>query len=463
MEDATMKLSEFITQLTYAQISDKALEKTKRCFLDSLGCAFSCCTTEWGRIVNEFVQTQKGVQEASLWTTNFVGPAANVVLGNGTMIHSFDFDDLHMTKIHPSAVVIPASLAIGEKEHIDGKTLMNAIVAGYETMIHISRGLNPNASRLKGWHLTGTCGTFAAAAAVGSIWQLDTETMASALGMAGTQSAGLWAFTADGSFSKRFHPGRAAQSGIIGASLARRGYRGPTKILEAEDGGFLKATSYDFDLSKVIDGLGQKFDTEAMVIKPYPACGSLHSSIEAVLVLRRENEINVEEINEINVYNSEGVNVQCGFDYRPMGVLQAQLRMKYCVARALLDGMLTMAQFAEDKLSDPTAINLAGRVNFVLDDEINRIYPREFPSIVEIAMRNGKKHKVRINVLKGSVKDPMSWQEIQEKFKAPALRVIGEKKAGAIIELIEDLENIKDVTEIACLLKHDASNRTNQG
>jgi 2-methylcitrate dehydratase len=129
--------------------------------------------------------------------------------------------------------------------------------------------------------------------------------------------------------------------------------------------------------------------------------------------------------------------------------------MKYCVARALLDGMLTMAQFAEDKLSDPTAIDLAGRVSFVLDDEINEIYPRAFPSIVEIVMQNGKRHKVRIDVLKGSVENPMSWQEIQEKFKAPASSVVGEKKAGAIIELVEDLENIKDVTEIASLLKHD--------
>lgn len=453
MEDVTMKLAEFISQLTYDGISNRALIQIKRCVLDSFGCAFSGSLTEWGKIVNQFVQSQQGVQEASLWTTNFLGPAANVVVGNGTMIHSFDFDDYHMTKIHPGAVVIPAAFAIGEKEHSDGRTLMTAIVAGYETMTHISRGLNPRASRILGWHLTGTCGTFAAAAAAGSILQFDTGIMASALGMAGTQSAGLWAFTADGSFSKRFHPGRAAQSGIIGASLAGRGYHGPTKILEAEDGGFFKATSKDFDYSEVTDGLGKNFDTEDVVIKPYPACGSLHSSIDAVLAIREENKLDGGEVREINVYNSEVVNVQCGFDYRPMGVLQAQMSMKYCVARAVIDGILSLAQFTDDKLSDPVAVDLANRVHFVLDDEINKIYPREFPSVVEIVTKNGQKYKVKVDMPKGSVENPMSWQDIQDKFKRLALHVVAEKRADAIIELVENLESLRDVAEMTKLMK----------
>ena len=207
MENVTIRVAEFINQLTYNQISNEALKKIKSCLLDSLGCALFGSGTEWGKIVNEFVCSQEGVQEATLWITNFLGPASNVALGNGTMIHSFDFDDLHhMSKIHPGSVVIPAAIAIGEKEHIDGKTLLTAIVAGYETMIHVSKGVNPGASRLMGWHLTGTCGTFAATAAVGSIWRFDAKTMASALGMAGTQSAGLWAFTADCQRSFKIEP-----------------------------------------------------------------------------------------------------------------------------------------------------------------------------------------------------------------------------------------------------------------
>jgi 2-methylcitrate dehydratase PrpD len=403
----------------------------------------------WVKIVNAFVQNQKGTPEAGLWTTRFRGPAANVVLGNGTLIHSFDFDDYHMTKIHPGSVVIPAALAIAEKEHADGKALMAAIVAGYETMIHISRGLNPAASRVKGWHLTGTCGTFAAAAAVGNLFRFDTKTMASALGLAGTQSSGLWAFTADGSDSKRLHPGRAAQSGLIGAQLAQMGYQGPTQILEAEDGGFFRATSYDFDFSRVTEGLGEKFDTEEMVIKPYAACGSLHSSIDAALFLRNENQIRPEDILEIKVYNSEVVHLQCGFDYQPMGVLQAQMSLKYCVARALIDGSLSPAQFSKHKLSDPQAVELASRVHFVLDEEINSLYPREFPSIVEIIMKDGTRSMTRVDAPRGSVMHPMSWADVQDKFKSIGTPVTGKEQAEALVESIETLENVDDVSEIS--------------
>jgi 2-methylcitrate dehydratase PrpD len=453
MDGVTVKLAEFNSQLTYEQISANALKNVKKCLLDSLGCAFFGALTECGKIVNDFVQSQEGVHEATLWSTDFVGPAANVVLGNGTMIHSFDFDDYHMTKIHIGAVVIPAALAIGEKEHIDGKKLLTAIVSGYETMIHLSRAINPGASRLKGWHLTGTCGTFAASVAAGNIWQLDSNKMANAIGMAGTQSAGLWAFTADGSLSKRFHPGRSAQSGILAASLARRGYRGPTKILEAEDGGFFKATSYDYDFSKVTEGLGEKFDTEDVVIKPYPAAGSLHSSIEAALIIMKKNEIDIERIKKVNVYNSEIVNFQCGFDYSPMGPLQAQMSLKYCVARSILDGMVTIAQFREDKLSDPVAVNLSKRVKFVRHAEIDNIYPREFPSIVEIVTNDGRKYEARVDYPKGSKENPMTWEDVQDKFKIHASDMIGEEKVNTIIDIIMHLEDIKDISDLMNQMK----------
>ncbi len=199
--------------------------------------------------------------------------------------------------------------------------------------------------------------------------------------------------------------------------------------------------------------MGKKFDTEDTVIKPYPACGSLHSSIDAVLKIRKERNIDIDKIKEINVYNSDLVNVQCGFDYTPMGVLQAQMSMKYCVARAVLDGAMTIAQFSEEKLSDPIAINLANRVKFVLDDEINRLYPRAFPSIVEIVMEGGESYKTRINMPKGSVEVPLSRQEIQDKFKSLACHCIDNQRAGAIIAKVDKLEKVKDVATLTALMQ----------
>jgi 2-methylcitrate dehydratase PrpD len=452
MKKITIPLAEFNSQIQYENIPEEALTNLKKCVLDSLGCALFGSNTPWGQKVNAFVKSQGGVQEAALWATNFMGPAANVVLGNGTMIHAFDFDDYHMTKIHPGAVVVPAALAIGQKERVDGRTLLTAMVAGYETMIHISRAANPGSSRLKGWHLTGTCGTFAAAAAVGRIWELDTWSMANALGMAGTQSAGLWAFTADGSYSKRFHPGRSAQSGIMAAALARDGYRGPTMILEARDGGFFNATSYDYDPSNTLEGLGERFDTQEVVIKPYAACGSLHSSIDAVLSMRDSAGINWENIQRINVHNSEVVNIQCGFEYKPMGPLQAQMSIKYCLARALLDGTLTLAQFTDEKLSDPIAVELASKVHFLKHEEINRIYPQRFASIVEIVMVDGTKHQTRVDSPKGSVENPLSWDEVLDKFLFNASGVMPEDRSKIIMDRVKHLEDLTDASELTSLL-----------
>jgi 2-methylcitrate dehydratase PrpD len=119
----------------------------------------------------------------------------------------------------------------------------------------------------------------------------------------------------------------------------------------------------------------------------------------------------------------------------------------------VIDGMLSLAQFTEDKLSDLLAIDLASRVHFILDEEINKLYPHEFPSIVEIVMKDGQKYKVKVNVPKGSVENPMPWQEVQDKFKSLARDSIGEKKAAAIIELVADLENVRDVAEITKLMR----------
>jgi len=453
MKDLTKKLADFLSRLEFERIPKAALEKIKLCTLDSIGCALYGSKTPWSKMVNHFILSQGGCEEATLWTTGFTGPAANVACGIGTMIHSFDYDDYHANKVHPGAVVVPTAFAVGEKEHIDGRTLMVALVAGYETMLRISRGVNPASSRLRGWHLTGTCGTFAAAAASGRIWTLDPETMAGALGMAGTQSAGLWAFTADGAWSKRFHPGRSAQSGIIASSLCRAGYKGPTKILEADDGGFLKATSSDVHFSGVIEGLGEHFLTEETVIKPYPACASVHSSIDAALTLREEHPMSWEQIRQVKVHNSSLVDVQCGFDYRATGILEAQMSLKYCVARALLDGVFSLGQLEEDKLSDPDVMRLANRVTFVLDEEIDRLYPTKWPSRVEILMDDGRRYEKRVDAPMGTAERPMPLQAVEEKFRTLAGPVLGKRDADSLIDRVAHLEQVSDVSEISGLLK----------
>lgn len=449
----TMTLAEFNAKLKFEDIPPRCLEQIKAAFLDSLGCGLFGSTLEWSKKVNSLVKEMGGKEESTLWANHFRGPAANVALGLGTMIHSFDFDDYHNAKLHPGGVVLPAALTMAEREGSSGKDFLTAMVAGYETMIRVSLATGPASSRKQGWHLTGTCGTFGAAAAAGKLLHLDGQGMASALGMAGTQSAGLWAFTADGSESKRFHPGRAAQSGVIAALLAQRGYRGPTQILEAKDGGFCQATSDCFNLARLTAGLGKKFEAEDVVLKPYSCCGSLHSTIDATRALAQTHRIHPRDVERIRVHNSQVVNLQCGFEYEPLGPLQAQMSLQYCTAISLLEGRVLVDQFREERLSDPQVIDLAHRVEFVLDPEIDCIYPEKFASKVEVVLKDGRSLWLRVDYPKGSPENPMTPDEVEEKFKTLSRTVKDETDIASILELYQNLDRLMDLSPLVALLR----------
>jgi 2-methylcitrate dehydratase PrpD len=152
----TIALAEFLAKLKFEDIPSRCLEQIKVAFLDSLGCGLFGSTLEWSQKVNSLVQEMGGKEEATLWANDFRGPAANVALGLGTMIHSFDFDDYHNAKLHPGAAVLPAALTMAEREGSSGKDFLASMVAGYETMIRVSLATGPASSRRQGWHLTGT-------------------------------------------------------------------------------------------------------------------------------------------------------------------------------------------------------------------------------------------------------------------------------------------------------------------
>ncbi len=448
----TKELAEFIGKLGFDDIPPPVAHQVKLAFLDGLGCGLFGFSTPWGRIVAGLAQERSCRAEATVLGAGFKGDLEYTILANGTMIHSFDFDDYHNAKLHPASAVVPAALAVAESEKMSGKDLLTAVVAGYETMIRISLGTGPNASRLRGWHLTGTCGTFGAAAAVGRLKGLDAEKIQSALGLAGTQSSGLWAFNADGAMSKRFHPGKAGQSGLLAVLLAERGFVGPGQILEYHDGGFCRATSDDFHLDKITVGLGEDFEAGRVCIKPYACCGSIHSAIDAALSIRRKQPFSVEDIDSVNVYGSNVVKVQTGWDYQPTTVLQAQMSLKYSVAVALAEGNALVSQFTEDKIRDVDLVNLAGRVNFIVAPELDALYPRKFCNEVEIILKDGSRQRCRVDDPKGSPLNPMSEAEVIEKFTDLASVAGKGDQATAIIEQVMRLEQLPDVRTLTTLL-----------
>jgi 2-methylcitrate dehydratase PrpD len=451
----TRSLASFITNLQPESIPDSVERVLQKALVDAVGCGLFGLTTEWGKIIREFAAEQGGPKEATLWGGGGAKVSVmNAALVGGTAVHSFDFDDHSRAKIHPGAVVIPAVLALCERDHVSGRKLLTAIAAGYETMIRVSLAANPGAARMRGWHLTGTCGTFAAAAASSVILGFDTETTASALGLAGTQSSGLWAFNVDGAMSKRLHPGRAAQSGVMAALLAARGFQGPRFILEAEDGGFLKASSDQPRYSEITANLGVLWQTEFVCFKPYACCGSNHSSIDAALAVQREERLPVHDIDHIVVGVSKVVETQTGFVYRPSTVLNAQMSLRYDIAVALLDGQAYLEQFTEQRIRDFDVCELASKISIEVDPEMDKVYPELYAGKVTIVTKAGRVITKRVDYSEGMPENPMSREKIEKKFISLASTAVGEDDAEAVLQRLRTLYSTGDVVGLAkCLSK----------
>jgi 2-methylcitrate dehydratase PrpD len=414
----TRELAGWISRLRYADLPPRTREVVRIVLLDTLGCGVYGYATPWAKMLLEWAHAAAPVKgEATVWGETAPSlRASDAALVNGTAVHAFELDDYHQAKLHPGAVVIPAAVAVAEKTGASGEQLVTAIAAGYEVMIRTSLALNPSAARLRGWHLTGVCGPFGAAAACASLMGLDEERTAWALGLAGTQGSGLWAFNADGTMSKRFHAGRAAQSGVMAAELAALGFTGPTQIYEFHDGGVLKAFSDASDPAPLTRDLGKVFHLDTTSIKPYSCCGSTHSYVDAALELRRRLGTPWKADRPVKLGMAKVVDVQCGFDYVPSSALNAQMSLRYVVAAALTEGQALPPQFSDAKITDPALTALAGRLECGHDPALDKLYPARFAAWIAA---EDKGQWVRVDVLDplGSSVNPVDAKGVVEKFR----------------------------------------------
>ena len=413
----TRDLAAWVSALKYDDLPQRTREVARIALLDTLGAGLYGFNTPWTQKLLSWVQRGGQGNEARTWNAGTATlRSTDAALVNGVAVHAFELDDYHNAKLHCGAAVIPAALAVAERLDSNGRDLLTAIVAGYEVMIRSSLALNPSAARLRGWHLTGVVGPFGAAAACAVLLKLNAEETAWALGLAGTQGAGLWAFNADGSMSKRLHPGKAAHSGVLAAELAQLGFSGPTSIYEFEDGGVLKAFSDHADKALLTRDLGRVYHIDNNSTKPYCCCGSTHAYIDAALALRKKLGAPWDTSRKVRVGTCKVVDVQCGFDYVPGSVLNAQMSLRYAVAVALLEGAALPAQFTDDKLCDPLIIAVAAAIELVADPELDKLYPKDFAGWVAVE-HHGRQERIDILNPTGSIHAPINAAGITEKFR----------------------------------------------
>lgn len=444
----TQRLAGFAANLTYSDIPPSVIDHIKLCLMDTLGCGIFGSTLPWGRILAKFVRRLGGKKESTLLGMRSKVSAPNAALANGTMIHGFELDDLHRLSIlHPGSVTLPAALAVGESQKCNGKDFLTALVVGYEVGTRV--GMCLGASHLhRGYHPTGTHGTFAAAVAAGKIIGLDEEKMVHAMGIAGTQAAGLMAAQYS-AMVKRMHAGRASQSGIYGALLAKMGLTGIVDILEADYGGYFKVMGEASDPDQLTRKLGEDYEVLNVGFKKYSCCGSNFTSLEALLQIMKEHDLQAREIKKIKICTTNVTKLHVGWDYKPEGVTAAQMNLSYCLAAVALEGEVFVDQFAEEKINDPNVLEFVKKIEVIPDAELDRLGQDYRHAIIcQVETNDGRLFEKRVGFSIGGPDQPISRQEVENKFRRLVTKVLPENKAENLLQTVQHLEGIPSLTEL---------------
>jgi 2-methylcitrate dehydratase PrpD len=439
-------LANYAFNLEYKNIPQEIVHATKMHTLDTLGVALAGSTTKWAKIVAKYVKSQELPGKSTVlnyWNKTRSSLAA---FANGTFSHSLDYDDDPGIR-HIGAVIVPASIAIAEEMEANGQELLTAINIGYDIVTRIEEAFDGETMFQRGFHPTAVCGVFGAAAAASKILRLDKDKITNALGIAGSFASGLMEFLSDGSMTKRIHPGWAAQNGITAAYLALNDFIGPKTIFEGKHG--LKGFSREIDETKLLVSLGERFDVARSSLKKYPSCLYNASAIDGILELYYSKGLRSEDVKSIDI-KVRSVAMRLVGDpikrkYEPQTMLDAQMSMPYSVAVALIDGKAYLKQFSEERYKNPDVQQIAKTVKVSIDPELDKLPSSDLSTILQLTLKNGSTIKKRVDIFKGDFRNPLTQEEVEEKFNRCASRVLSSelvKELANKILKIEKSENI---------------------
>lgn len=362
------ELAAWAQGLRVSDVPADVAEAAKRHLLDGLGTAIAAARANAGRPAVDVAAGLGGPAEATVLGRGVRVSAPAAALATGTLVHALDFDDTHAGGlVHATAVVLPALVAVGEQVAAGPDELLVAAVAGYETVCRIA-GAAPHAFHGRGLHATMACGTFAAALVAARLMDLDDATTVNALGIAGSQSGGLLEFLATGSSTKQLHPGLASHAGILAARLAAAGADGPATVLEGDRGLYATLADGHADPALVTAGLGTRWETTRITVKPYPACQLMHAALDAGRELLAESgTLAPDAIAEIAVeIHPDSAGIVCEADkVVPRTAYDAKFSLPWTLSALLVDGVVSLDTYEPSSLARPQVAALAERVRVV--------------------------------------------------------------------------------------------------
>lgn len=452
----TRGIAQFVSGLTYEAIPDEVRTRIKLLVLDSLGCALYGANLPWTRIQQDVLGEIDATRAVSVWGTGLKLSAPHAALINGTQVQGFELDDVHRVGVlHVGAVTLPALIAAVEAgAALSGKEFMAACVAGYEIGPRV--GICMGQEHIgQGWHSGATLGVFSAAAGAARAMKLDVDQTVHALGIAGTQAAGLMA-AQYGAMVKRMHAGRSSQSGYYGALLASRGFTGILDVLEAPYGGFCTTFSRSqdrFNMEELSAELGTRFETMKIALKFYSCVGSNHTTLDSIRAIGRRRPFHKDEVKKIVVHGSQVTVDHVGWPYSPQGLTSAQLNLPFCVATLLLEGDVFVDQFEPDCVHDEARIALSRKVECIEDPQITALGSRFRHKVrVEVHLDDGSVHEETLEAPRGSEKSFASQQDIVEKFMKLAVKALPETQARALADAVLGMDDLEDAGQIIGLL-----------
>ena len=453
LADATRDLARFGAALRYDDIPADVIARIKLSLLDSLGCCLYGATLPWTRKVAELADAEGAQPVATLIGLGRKTSPALAALVNGTSGHAFELDDIHKESIvHAGSIATPVALGLAEaRGKVSGRDLLTAIVAGYEIGHRVGNAATMSLF-FRGFHPQGTSGAFVAAATAARMLDLDAMQFQHALGIVGSQAGGLMA-AQEGAMVKRFHSGRAAQSGVYAAQLASRGFTGILDALEAPYGGYLSTYSDQPNPSRLTAGLGTIWETLNVGYKPHASVTSIHSALDALSELMKEHGLKAADIAKVETGLSPMTHVHCAWEYQAQGVTAAQMNLYYGMAVIALDGAAFTEQFREARLADPQVLDFIARITAHVDPEIENLgAPFRHASRVKITTRDGRVFEKLSLHRRGSPENPLSAAEIVHKFRNVVAPCMTKAVAERIIAAVERCDTLADIGELAALV-----------
>ncbi len=453
LENATRDLARFAASLRFEDIPREAVERIKLSVLDSIGCCLFGATLPWTRHVQAMVEAEGAQPAASIFGSGRRTSIANAVLVNSTAGHAFELDDIHKESIvHPGSLATPVALAFAEAAGgAPGHDVITGMIAGYEVGTRVGNAATMSLF-LRGFHPQGTSGAFVAAATAGRMLGLDATQMQHALGIVGSQAGGLMA-AQEGAMVKRFHSGRAGQSGVYSALLAKRGFTGITDVLEAPYGGYLSSLSDQPNPQRLTAGLGTVWETVNVGYKPHASVTSIHTALDALADLMRENKLKADDVAEVDAGLSHMTHVHCAWEYQAQGVTAAQMNLYYGLAVIALDGMAFVDQYREDRLRDPNIFAFIKRVRAHVDPQIEAMGAVfRHAARVTVKTRDGRTLQREILHRRGSPENPLRPDDIVYKFRHVVRSCLNAARSERVITLAHALEELDSTQELIEIL-----------